>query len=121
MSAAEPAPTPPPLTGAGRAAVIPILDRARRQAGRGPQVTDTDGLAPGERSAQALLADKLETLFNAEELSLTDERIATAYRVTLEIVRGMLEGALAQGIVDEGQRVELDQILEGMVDVPRLV
>lgn len=59
--------------------------------------------------------------FMANRLTLADEDTARAYRVTLEIVRRILHGAGAEGIVDAGQRSELDAIVEGMKAVPDLV
>lgn len=70
---------------------------------------------------QQQLADHLETTFNHHHLSLTDEMTATAYAVTLEIVRTMLEGAEVQGIIDGEQRTELDIMIKGMAAAPRLV
>jgi uncharacterized membrane protein YebE (DUF533 family) len=67
------------------------------------------------------LAEHVETTFNAEGLSLTDDGTAAAYSVTLTLVRGMLEGAQAQGIVDETQRAELDALFAGVAEAPRLI
>lgn len=76
---------------------------------------------PGPPSVRQQLADHFEMTFNHHSLTLTDEMTATAYGVTLQIVRGLLEGAQAQGIVTEVQRLELDDIIEGITGVARLL
>lgn len=70
---------------------------------------------------QQKLAEHFEITFNHHHLSLTDEMTATAFKVTLEIVRGMLAGAEAEGIIDAEQRSELDVMINGMAGAPRLV
>jgi hypothetical protein len=67
------------------------------------------------------LAEHIETTFNGEEMSLSDERTAHAYTLTLSIAQGMLLGAQAQGIVTDDQRRELDDLFEGMKDLPGLI
>jgi hypothetical protein len=81
--------------------------------------TDKTGNA-GQESLQRL-AEHVEIMFNAEGLSLTDDRTAAGFAVTLTLVRGMLEGAQARGIVDEGQLAELDALFASVADVPRLI
>jgi uncharacterized membrane protein YebE (DUF533 family) len=129
MSAAESADRPrAPLNSGGDAAVIDIGTRVSRQAvkatkGRRPVSTPHPGPAGGQhpQSPQQLLAEHIEVTFNHHSLSLTDEMTATTFTVTLEIMRGMLQGAEAQGIVDEEQRLELDAMIKGMVAAPRLI
>ena len=82
--------------------------------------TDKTGKAAGEESLRRL-AEHVETTFNEADLSLTDDTTAVAFSVTLTLVRGMLEGAQAQGIVDEEQRAELDALFAGVAEVPRLI
>jgi hypothetical protein len=133
MSAAEHADhAPPPLDVGGDAAVIDI--RVGRQATRAtkraegrravstPHPGPGDGSGPdGRQSPQQMLAEHFEITFNHHSLSLTDEMTRTAFTVTLEIMRGMLKGAEAQGIVDEEQRGELDAMIKGMLAAPRLL
>lgn len=128
MSAAEPAdPTMPELTTLGGAAVIDFSTRAhairRTDSGRRKPMStpQPDGDPGGGPSLQQQLAEHFEVTFNNHHLTLTDEMTATAWAVTLEIVRGMLQGAEAEGIVDAGQRRELDAMIEGMKGAPRLV
>jgi hypothetical protein len=131
MSAAEPADhAPPPLDVGGDAAVIDI--RAVRQAtkattrGRRSVSTPPPGPEGGpgpevQQTPQQMLAEHFEVTFNHHSLSLTDEMTRTAFTVTLEIMRGMLKGAQAQGIIDEEQRSELDAMIKGMLAAPRLL
>ena len=74
-----------------------------------------------ESSSRQFLAEHIETMFNEAGHSLTDEPTAETFTLTLTIVRGMLEGAVAKGIVDEGQREELDVMLGGLLAVPRTI
>ncbi|MDX2947913.1 hypothetical protein [Streptomyces caniscabiei] len=75
----------------------------------------------GGSSSPELLAEHIETMFNELGHSLTEDETAEVYALTLTIVRGMLEGAVEEGVVDAGQRGELDALLRGLLDVPRTV
>jgi hypothetical protein len=134
MSAAEPAdPRPNSMNISGDAAVIDINARSARgpKASQrrwkkvsatpppGPGGPDKDAPQTGEPLAE--LADHIETTLNHHHLTLTGEATATAYTVTLQIVRGVLQGAQAQGIVTAEQLVELDELIEGMAAAPQLV
>jgi hypothetical protein len=128
MSAADPAPIPPVVANAaGDAAVIDITTRAGRRhtsQGRWKKMGDTPpGPAPDtpDPDPRQGLAERFEEIFNEHRLSLTDGKVAASYTVTLHIVRGMLDGAHARGIVDEEQRQELDAMIEGIVGIPPLV
>jgi hypothetical protein len=128
MSAAEPVdPVMPALTERGEAAVIDISTRARasrrpdpgrRKRVSTPQPSRDPG---GGLSPQQQMAEHIETTLNHHHLSLTDEMTATAYEVTLEIVRGLLQGAEVQGIVDADGRAELDVMIRGIAVAPRLI
>ena len=72
-------------------------------------------------SPQQMLAEHFEVTFNHHSLSLTDDMTRTAFTITLEIMRGMIKGAEAQGIVDEEQCSELDAMIKGMLATPRLL
>ncbi|WP_045562705.1 hypothetical protein [Streptomyces sp. FxanaA7] len=76
---------------------------------------------PGGSSSPELLAEHIEEMFNELGHSLTEDETAEVYALTLTIVRGMLEGAVEEGVVDAGQRGELDAMLRGLLDVPRAV
>jgi hypothetical protein len=125
MSAAEPAdPTMPALTERGEAAVIDFSTRARAgrrpEKGRRKHVTSPPPSTPGG-TPQQQLAEHIEITFNHHRLTLTDEMAKTVFTVTLEIVRGLLEGAEVQGIVDSEQRAELDVMIKGVAAAPRLI
>lgn len=107
--------------------IIDISTRARAarrtETGRRKPVSTPPSGTPGggQRTPQHELAEHFEITFNHHHLSLTDEMTATAFAVTLEIVRGMLQGAEAQGVVDDEQRLELDAMIKGMEAAPRLI
>jgi hypothetical protein len=67
------------------------------------------------------LAEHVETTFNEHGQSLTDQMTAAAYTLTLQIAIGVLEGAQAQGIVDQAQHDELAAMYEGMKSAPHLI
>jgi hypothetical protein len=127
MSAAEPADhTLPALGERGErtAAIIDLTTRSRaRRPGKGRRVsTPQPGPDPaGGTSPQQQLAEHIETTFNNHRLSLTDEIAKSAFAVTLEIVRGLLAGAEAQGIVGAEQLLELDELVKGMAAAPALI
>ena len=122
MPAAEPAPTSAVVMNtAGGAAVIPLHSHARRQAGRGPRMTQGPEAGAGGSSSSELLAEHVETMFNEMGRSLTDDDTVEVYTLTLTIVQGLFEGAQVKGIVDDDQRSELDAMLRGLLGVPRLV
>ena len=122
MSAAEPADhTPPALTGAGDAAVIDISTRVSTQAakGRWKDMTSPDRPEwPDDRQKQV---ENIEMTFNEAHLTLSDDNTEAAYTITLGIVRNILRGAHARGIVDETQLGLLDAMVEGVMSAPRLV
>jgi hypothetical protein len=111
MSAAEPAdPTMPAATNQAEAAIIDISTRARtsRRPDKGrrtPVTTPQPGPTPGGPTPQQQHAEHIEITLNHHSLTLTDEMTATAYTVTLKLVREILQGAAAQGIIDEQQRL----------------
>ncbi|MCX4911891.1 hypothetical protein [Streptomyces sp. NBC_00878] len=130
MSAAEPARTPPTAVNSqGDAAVIDISARGKRanSQGRWRRMCDPAGVddAPEPHSPSqetlAALAERVEETFNEHRLSLTDAKVADAFGLTLEMVKVLLAGAHAQGVVDGGQYGELAAIVEGAMAVPGLV
>jgi len=124
MSAAEPADHVLPALGdrGETAAVIDLTTRNRRPR-KGRRVS-TPQPAPGPAGGadpQAQLAEHIEITFNHHRLSLTDEVVRTAYAVTLQIVRDVLRGAEAEGVVDARAREELDELVKGMMGAPALI
>lgn len=128
MSAAEPAdpiPTMPVNTEAG-ATVVQIGSRDRRAVmqtsarGRWNTVNSTPPRphpgpgAPGGGEL-ALLADHIETTFNEQHLTLTDDDTVRAYLTTLRVVYGILEG-----IVDKGTYKKLTALMDHLADIPDL-
>lgn len=139
MSAAEPAVphTPETVVNAGEgAAVIPIT---ARRAGRGasqpsrgwktmePTRLPTPGpaLSDSERAqreaALRLVADDVEKIFNQTGRTLTDDETAAVYVTAMQIAQHTLKGAVVSGIIGEDQHGELDVLLGGLKEAPRLV
>lgn len=114
--------TPPTPHGTGEADVIDINTRVTQPAskGRWKDMTSRPHGPDGADSRQQL-ADHLEMTFNEDHLTLSNDDTKAAYTITLGIVRGMLRGAHAKGVVDETQLETLDAMIEGMLSAPRLV
>jgi hypothetical protein len=70
---------------------------------------------------QERMAERIEETFIEAGLSLTDERVADSYLVTLGIVQGLMTGAQARGIVDAQQKARLDALLEGAKGAPGFI
>lgn len=129
MSAAEPAPQHPGVNEPGAAAVIDISKkRVGRQTAKGrwkKMTNPAPGTGPGspEPSGDPRqdLAEHVETTFNEHGQSLSDQMTAAAYTLTLQIAIGILEGAQAQGIVDQDQHDKLAALYEELKSAPRLV
>lgn len=107
----------------GDATIIHIGPRtANGPAARGRYpVPDHRRDQPFEGDPPQQLAEHIETTFNQNGLTLTDDSVSGAFLVTLGVVRGMLQGAAAQGVIDEDQRAELDSLLQGMSGAPHLL
>jgi hypothetical protein len=60
----------------------------------------------------------MEQAFNAAGRTLTDQETAAVYSHTLSIVKHLLRGAAAQGVISDGQRNELWIMLDGVRDAP---
>lgn len=122
MSAADPY-DPNPASGPGfrDATVIDIRNLVSKTVPKGWK--PVSGHTPGPRNfgSEHLLAEHLEMTFNEAHLTLTDDDTAKAFRTTLRIFCGLLEGAHAQGIVDESQHQRLHQIIDGLEGAPDLV
>lgn len=122
MSAADPVdPRSPVRNGTGDAAVINISERITRTASKG-RWKDVTSPRPGDGpDTRQQNAEHFEQTFNEHHLTLSDDDTATAYTVTIGIVRGILAGAQVHGVIDEEQLAELDALMEGMLSAPRLV
>ncbi len=84
-----------------------------------PEPTPASG-SPGDdpETMQRRLAEHLEVTFNDHRLTLTDPDTRKVFGLTLTVVQGLLDGALAKGIVNEGQRDELAVMLDGVASAP---
>lgn len=112
---AAPATPPVPPTGGD----VIHLDHRRPSGRGGPRIPAGGGnaaIAPDEPSPDPLtgLAHTLQALYAAHGRTLTDEDTAQAYRLALDAVALMLQGALARGHLDPGQHMEIHALLEGM-------
>jgi hypothetical protein len=128
MSAAEPADHTMPVPYGDRGEQAAVIDLSARRPGKGrrkpvstPQPATPDPAAGGPTPLDKL-AEHFEIVFNRSRLTLTDEDSATAYRITLDLVRDIiLRGAEAQAIIDGGQRLKLDELVKGIRSAPELV
>ena len=119
MSAVDPV-DPPNIVRFGPATVIDISTRTTTASqGRWkPVSTPHPQGGPDDRAA---MANDIEMTFNDQKLTLSDDDTADVYRITLQIVRGVLAGAGARGMVNEGQAQRLDALVEAMIEAPDLV
>lgn len=122
MSAAE-ATTPHEADPGLRAgAVIHMSDHrpTRRRTTRAPAPEPAPPTAGGNPLEQQL-AQHMEALFHAHDMTLTDEDTAEVYIVALEAVAMMLQGALADGTLTDGPHATLQGMLAGMRRAPELL
>lgn len=117
MSAAEaadpsPGQTPPP------GVVIPMFKR---------RPTTTSAPASADNAATELppaaqqLAETVEAFFKSHGMTLTDDEAVRVYDVTLDLVRMMHEGALANGVLTGEQLTQLAAMVAGMRNAPQLL
>lgn len=129
MSAAEPAdPTPPAVNISVDAHVIDISKRFAGRAGttdKGRWTGMSDPTTPRslrgiqpERNVAQQFADDIEAGFNGLGRTLTDEDTLLVYLHTLGLTDRLLSGAAAQGIIDEGQRAKLADMIDGFKELP---
>jgi len=119
MSAVDPV-DPPTIMNFGPATVIDISKRTTT-ASQGRWKPLSTPHPQGGTDDRQQLADHIEMTFNEQKLTLSDDDTADAFRITLQVVRGLLAGAGAQGIVDERQAERLDALVEGVIGAPDLV
>lgn len=121
MSAAEPSHGP---DRAPTATVIPLIRSTANRPQRRPTRRErphvpqqpASGLTPHEK-----LAATVEDLFAKHGRSLTDPETAEDYLITLRMVRIMLQGAHAEGVIAEEAHGDLDAMVEGMMTAPGLL
>jgi hypothetical protein len=77
--------------------------------------------ADQERTPQESIADYVEEWLTAAGLTLTDEKTALTFTRTLELVSHTMDGAVAQGVIKEAQRVRLIELLMALRHAPGLV
>lgn len=132
MSAAEPADhTPPTLNSIPGAAVIDITKRAASRAGatarrRWTGMTNPAGRTPDpepgpDRSMEQQFADDIEAHFNAVDCTLTDAGTVLIFVQTLTVVGRVLDGAQAQGIISEQERLHLADLMDALKTVPEQI
>ncbi|MEV4975604.1 hypothetical protein [Streptomyces scopuliridis] len=122
-AAAESTPHAPEADhGTGTGAVIHISDRFRRP--RRPKAPLTPAPRPAgpapevEPSALDHIAYRVQALFTAHRRTLTDDDTAEAFVITLDGVLGLLDGALAEGVLGDEQHQSLHALLTAMRSAP---
>ncbi|WP_330328264.1 hypothetical protein [Streptomyces pseudovenezuelae] len=133
MSAAEPAHPAPPgpgITPAHGADVIPLTKRRdkRGPASRSGRWNPMDNHQPttppsGDRNRTDLerVADYVEKSFNALDRTLSNDETALVFVRSLDVFVHVLAGAHAKGIITEGQRDDLVELLDALRTAPDLV
>lgn len=125
MSAAEPAPTPPPgprehSVGAQVIRFAPRDGRGRRSGTKATTMTSgPDHDVPDDSLRR--LAEHLELTYNAADLTLTDQRTAAAFGIAMDIAVTVTAGALAQGLIGDEQQEALAALLAGTKEAVPLV
>jgi hypothetical protein len=71
--------------------------------------------------SQLVLAETVQGLFLFRGQSLADPATAAAYRVSLEAVNLLLEGALATGALPEVQHATLRDLVDAAATVPDIL
>ncbi len=133
MSAAEPAHPAPPgpgITPAHGADVIPLTKRRdkRGPASRSGRWNPMDNHQPTtprgdghNRSDHELVADFVEKAFNGIDRTLSNDETALVFVRSLDVFVHVLAGAHAKGIITEGQRDDLVELLDALKAAPDLV
>lgn len=115
MLAAESAGPPQGAADHGTAVVHYLSDRAAHRKRREPAT------AHEEPSPEQQLTEHMEALFNKHGRTLSDDDTAQDYRITLDGVLIMLDGALAEGVVGALEHQMLRVMVEGMQQAPQLL
>ena len=98
-----------------------MLPMFNRRAARPAIAPPGDNDAAEEPSAAQQLAETIEAFFASHEMTLTDSEAAAVYGVTLDLVRMMHEGALADGVISAAQKAQLTAMVDGMRGAPQLL
>lgn len=116
---AEPAPTGPGRnTHAATVLQFPAAPRPRLpRSERTPVPPPADPGTPLDPEQQ--LAAVVEQVFASLGRSLTDDDAAEVYLTTLRVVANMMDGARAEGVVDDEAHRTLTGMLQGLEGVPR--
>lgn len=75
---------------------------------------------PDRERVLALVANDVEMFFNAIDRTLTDEETALIYGHTLTWMEHTLRGAAAQGILGDDALTQLQTLVDGLKEAPRL-
>jgi len=78
-------------------------------------------LAGDPDPALVRLATRVQAEFAGRGRTLTDPATAEAYRITLDVMRMIHEGALATGVLDEDQHAALAGMTDGADHAPGLL
>ena len=70
---------------------------------------------------QRRLAARIEELFLRHGRTLSDDDTAEAFRITLQVMGDLLEGAHVHGVVGDAAYGELAAMVEGMRAAPSLL
>ena len=99
--------------------VLHLVHRGARtgQGRRTPRQRDA-GETAGADTPQQRLAETAEAWFLARRATLTDPDVADTYRATLDLVRLMLEGSLAEELVGDDEFRHLAGMVEGLRQAP---
>lgn len=71
-------------------------------------------LDPADLTPQDRLAATIERAFANHRRTLTDPDTAEAFLISLTLMRSTLDGALAQGLIDQPAHDDLTGMLDGM-------
>lgn len=126
MSAADAADrvdhTEPAVPDPGGAAVFHIGTRTHSAAARGRYtVPDQPNGNPLENRIPQYLLEHIEVTFNEHGMTLADDTVASSFKVTVGILRGLLAGAAAEDVITQEQRTQLDTLFDGITQAPRNV
>lgn len=120
MSAAEHADPGPDQPGPATVLSFPTAIRPSRRTARRERTAvppqPNPNLSPQER-----LTAWVEQAFKKHRRTLTDPDTAEAFLIAAGVMRHVVDGALAQGLIDEGAHQELNGMLTGLEAAPGLL
>ncbi|MBJ6623552.1 hypothetical protein [Streptomyces sp. DHE17-7] len=109
-------PALPGPDGDGRAATVFAFRRPVRRQEAAMPLPPAGDLTPQDR-----LAATIEKAFADHRRTLTDPDTAEAFLISLGLMRRTLDGALAQGLIDQPAHADLAGMLDGMREATRLL